>query len=202
MTKIWRYVLAHDNGLAPCVDNDLLTLCCCKPTIRKSAVIGDWVIGFMPARYGRGRVAWAGQVSSVRPMGAYCQDHPDRTDAIYRLVGSNPDGTEILQHAGGNHHQSLEAQTTDARGRNCLIFSPFWYFGAVGQELPTSLEGLGHYYIGQTTIRSTEERLGDLQGWLSRWSPGIHGVPRVHVELNTVPVHSNQPTYGSSSVSQ
>ena len=44
--KIHRYVVTHDDGSAPCIDNDLLTLCICKPEIRKTAQIDDWLIGF------------------------------------------------------------------------------------------------------------------------------------------------------------
>jgi Nucleotide modification associated domain 2 len=55
--RIWRYVLAHDSGMAPCPQDSKLTLSCCKPTIRKNARVGDWVIGFMPKKYGIGQVA-------------------------------------------------------------------------------------------------------------------------------------------------
>ena len=41
---IWSYVVAYDEGSAPCVDNNLLTLCICKPLIRRRANIGDWII--------------------------------------------------------------------------------------------------------------------------------------------------------------
>ncbi|WP_415867921.1 hypothetical protein [Burkholderia ubonensis] len=33
-----QYVLATDAGMAPCVDNNMLTLSCCKPMIRKHSL--------------------------------------------------------------------------------------------------------------------------------------------------------------------
>ena len=46
MNRIWRYVLAHDSGRAPCVDDGVLTLCTCKPKI-------------LPTPRGPRRTAWA-----------------------------------------------------------------------------------------------------------------------------------------------
>ena len=42
---IFMYKLTTDNGGAPCVENELLSLCICKPKIRMSAKVGDWIIG-------------------------------------------------------------------------------------------------------------------------------------------------------------
>jgi len=38
---IFMYKLTTDNGGAPCVENELLSLCICKPKIRMSAKVGD-----------------------------------------------------------------------------------------------------------------------------------------------------------------
>ncbi len=49
MARFYRYVLAHDNGTAPCPQNGLLTLATCKPAIRKTASAGDLIAAFAPA---------------------------------------------------------------------------------------------------------------------------------------------------------
>ena len=67
--RIWRYVAVVDAGTAPCVDASLLTLCICKPRIRRSAQIGDWVIGWTPARTCKGRIVWVGQVDTSKTSG-------------------------------------------------------------------------------------------------------------------------------------
>lgn len=75
MSRVWRYVLAADNGMAPCVHGGLLSLACCKPGIRKAAQTGDWVIGYVSKAYGRGLAAWAGEVDEIMPLGVYQRRH-------------------------------------------------------------------------------------------------------------------------------
>ena len=60
MTRILRYILQHDSGMAPCIDSGLVSLATCKPKIRASAKRGEWVIGFRPSPAPRGLVVWAG----------------------------------------------------------------------------------------------------------------------------------------------
>jgi len=178
MSRIWRYVLAYDSGYAPCVDDGVLTLCTCKPRIRSGAAISDWVIGFMPKRFGTGRVAWAGCVSEVLPMGDYSDRYAGRRDVIYRRVGRQANGGEILKHDGGPYHDSRKAISTDLRGRHALLFTPFWYWGRDAPVAPPEVAGLAHYYIGQTTRGSSPETIEKLRDWLAGWPPGVHGVPR------------------------
>lgn len=33
--KLYSYVITIDNGKSPCYDNDIYTLACCKPQIRR-----------------------------------------------------------------------------------------------------------------------------------------------------------------------
>jgi hypothetical protein len=175
MSKIWRYVLVHDSGLAPCIDDGMLSLCCCKPLIRKNANVGDWVVGLKPKRYGVGLVAWAGQISALMPMGAYCEAHPNRTDSLYGIRAIAPDGSELLEHLGSPHHTSQREQATDASGVNALMFSPFWYFGSAPKALPENLMGLCHYYVGQTSKVSSTDEIERLKRWLGQWKPGVEG---------------------------
>lgn len=44
--NIFRYIVAYDHGTAPRPYGGVCTLAICKPTIRKAARVGDWVIGF------------------------------------------------------------------------------------------------------------------------------------------------------------
>ena len=40
------YKLMFDSGGAPCVHRNLLSLAICKPSVRASANVGDWIFGF------------------------------------------------------------------------------------------------------------------------------------------------------------
>ena len=110
--RVWRYVVATDSGYAPCVHRRVLSLCICKPFIRLGAKVGDWVIGFMPKRFGP-RIVWAGRVSEILPMGQYRTRFPRRPDAIYRLLKVTPDGREVLEHIGTGRHADQKSQETD-----------------------------------------------------------------------------------------
>jgi hypothetical protein len=46
--KVYSYVVAHDTGFAPNPFFGYCTLACCKPQIRKTAKVGDWVVGLTP----------------------------------------------------------------------------------------------------------------------------------------------------------
>ena len=47
MNRFFLYKLTTDNGGAPCVTPDLLTLAICKPKVRSAADLRDWIFGFM-----------------------------------------------------------------------------------------------------------------------------------------------------------
>ena len=163
MTRIWRYVLAADNGMAPCAQDGVLTLTCCKPLIRRSAAVGDYVIGFLPARFGRGRLAYVGKVASRVPLGDYQRRSPNRFDAIYRAARGQ-DGQEILEpiHAWTTIRMWL-SRHRDYRGVYSLQFEPYWYWCGLGVLLPEDLAELGHYYVGQSSRCSTPERVRCLE---------------------------------------
>ncbi|SFN54073.1 Nmad2 family putative nucleotide modification protein [Dokdonella immobilis] len=51
MSRIYVYKLTNDDGGAPCVEDELLSLCICKPRIRSVAIEGDVLIGVRPTRW-------------------------------------------------------------------------------------------------------------------------------------------------------
>ncbi len=180
MKRIWRYVLAADNGMAPCIDDGMLSLCCCKPVIRRNANEGDWVVGFLPKRFGRGLVAWAGCISEVLSLGEYQQRFSARCDAIYQLDENSPLGPiETLIPLRDDYHADPKSRQRDWRGKNALLFEPFWYFGGRGVEAPPEIADLAHYFVGQSATRSSPENVETLVSWLSSLcSSGVNGTPR------------------------
>lgn len=181
MSRIWRYVLAADNGMAPCLQGDVLSLACCKPQIRRSAGSGDWVVGYLPKRmkHGRPHVVWAGRVSEVLTLGDYQARHPHRHDAIYRRTGHSWEGNEILEPLRDDYHEDERSRFRDRRGKNALIFSPFWYWGENAVSAPEPVAEMAHYFVGQSKRGSTPERVQLLESWL--WAttpPGGNGQPR------------------------
>jgi putative DNA base modification enzyme with NMAD domain len=186
LSRIWRYVLADDNGMAPCAEQGILSLTCCKPLIRRGARVGEWVVGFVPKGLGRGRVAWAGQIAKVIPLGEYERRFSGRQDAIYRLADSAPGEQEVLVPLRDDYHVDEKSRKRDRSGKNALVFNPFWYWGGFGISAPDDIADLAHYYVGQAATNSSPKKIAFLEAWLrSVADPGIHGEPRD--ELRTRP---------------
>ncbi len=178
MTRIWRYVLAADNGMAPCAQGGVLTLTCCKPMIRRQAADGDYVIGFLPKRFGPGKVAYVGQVADRLPLGEYHRQHPDRRDAIYRAM-PGPRCEEVLEPLRDDYHLDVVSRRRDRDGLYSLRFAPYWYWGGEGVLAPEEIADLAHYYVGQSARGSTAERVDSLKAWLAGMGrQGTLGVPR------------------------
>ena len=178
MSRIWRYVLATDNGMAPCSDAGILTLNCCKPMIRRRAQrrMGHKL---RPEKQRRSQVAWVGQIAEVLSLGEYEARFSPRRDALYRRAGYEPNGSERLTPVQSKYHVDHKSQQRDCRGKNALIFDPFWYWGQSAVAAPPFIAVLAHYFVGQTTRGSTPDRVARLEAWVrSVAEPGVHGEPR------------------------
>ncbi|GAB3727091.1 hypothetical protein GCM10028862_03190 [Luteimonas pelagia] len=84
---IYVYKLTSDNGGAPCIHKDKLSLAICKPKIRTSAQTGDWILGFGGKSVAelKNKLIYIARVSSVIKDGEYYRDerYADRPDCIY-----------------------------------------------------------------------------------------------------------------------
>src|SRR5438093_13698108 len=95
--RIYYYILSHDGGIAPCVDTGLLTLAICKPGIRRTAVQGDWIIGFSPRETGWKLSFMAKVTDKINGEKYYGSgEYNRRSDCIYRL---NENGGFILHNS-------------------------------------------------------------------------------------------------------
>ena len=148
---IWSYVVAHDGGTAPCVDNKSLSLCICKPVIRKNVIIGDWIVGFARKEIGENLIVYATEVEDKMPMEEYFSDPEIRRDKIYEFKDN-----EFI-HNGGNIHNSPKNWKSDISGGFCLVSKKFWYFGKDALPVPDELEILYYPNVGQKKF--TEESI-------------------------------------------
>jgi hypothetical protein len=178
MTRILRYILQHDTGMAPCVDDGLLSLATCKPKIRGGAKVGEWIVGFRPSPAPRGLVVWAGRVSNVVEVGDYERQHRGRSDAVYR---AKPEGG--FKRLFPDYHPGENELRKDTSAP-VLVFDKeaTWYFGREPHMMP---ERLMHLAAGGRGHRVSGVNEGDpvaLAMWLTSIAPpGIHGVPRDEV---------------------
>ena len=183
MSRFYRYVLADDNGTAPCPQHDLLTLATCKPAIRRTAKPGDMIAGFAPSPFPRDILAYAARVREIMSWQEYSQEfsYPSRRDAVY---GFTPDGHILRLRAG--YHPTENHLRKDLSGP-VVIFDPAetWYFGNQPQALPPHLHwcsiggqgsggGIGHR-VDAVDLDAEDSILT----WLKKtYAPGFHGEPR------------------------
>jgi hypothetical protein len=168
VTRIYRYIVVHDSGMAPCPADGLVTLGTCKPVIRRCARPGDWVLGFMPGSLARGLMCWGGQVERVMSHADYERAFRGRPDAVYRETSEG--GYERL--SPGYHPAKAEMDRDTSAP--VLVFDPARsvYLGAQPTPLPSGLVHLAPSGRGHR-VNGTEP--GDavlLEKWIETTMPG------------------------------
>ena len=171
MNKLFSYIVKNDGGAAPNPYYGVCTMTICKPNIRKTAEIGDWVFGTggKSSKCNDGKIhdlssklVIAMQVTgimTIKEYYEYCkenlpnkipnwrtQDWRDRVgDCLYHY------DNDIFRSVKGVHLQ--KGQKRDLGGRNTLLSTNFYYFGEKAIDLPTSLLPLVKKGQGYNTIR-------------------------------------------------
>jgi hypothetical protein len=157
MTKLYTYCIPYDDGAAPNPYWGTCTLTICKPAIRRTAQIGDWIVGTgsknSPIGDISGKVVYAMRVSKVMTMQEYDtwaaanlpEKIPDANnsdvqrklgDSIYDFSTQPPTQRKSV-HDSGN-------VKTDLSGKNALLSDNFFYFGDSPQQLPPNLLDIVH----------------------------------------------------------
>jgi hypothetical protein len=186
--KLFSYIVIHDSGFSPNPFWGYCTLADCKPAIRRTAQIGDWIVGLSRKAKGN-RVVFAMQIAEILDYAHYYRDKrfknkiPDYTkrDVIYK-TGDNfykplrNGGFQQLQsiHSDGKT-ENPKTKAHDLGGVNVLIGKRFYYFGASGPELPPHLEdlkvGRGHKnHFPQKTV-------SEFVKFISSYPRGINAPP-------------------------
>lgn len=182
MTKLYTYVLRIDDGAAPNPFWDICTLTICKPAIRRTAKVGDWIIGtgskntllkgFLKVDYSDS-IVYAMKVTdkrSLREYDTYCRQQlrnkiPNWQATDWRLRM----GDCIYDFSGGKEptmRKSVhieEDKKRDLSGYNALLSDHFYYFGEATVPLPTELlpiikRNRGHRVVTQPTMVTKFEK--------------------------------------------
>lgn len=185
--RVYSYIVTHDSGFAPNPFHGFLTLACCKPLIRRTAQVGDWVVGLS---LGAERIVFAMRVSERLTFEQYWADprfaakKPDvkakqvmlrRGDNIYR---PGDDGTLVQipsAHANPDGTDNPKTRRHDLSGRFVLVADDFVYFGGHGPATPPELAFLG---VGRGhRCQFTPEQVDAFLGWIAARPRGILGRP-------------------------
>jgi hypothetical protein len=160
--RLYTYCLRWDDGAAPNPFWGICTLAICKPAIRRTAKVGDWVVGLGSANSPIGNISssvvYAMKVTDKRSLWGYdllCQSKyqgkiPDWYSSDFkRRVGDciydYGQGTPPKLRPSVHDERSRER---DLSGENVLISNHFYYFGDNPVELPANLLPLIHSQQG------------------------------------------------------
>jgi len=160
MPSVFVYVVDRDFGFAPNPFHGCCTLATCKPGIRKSAQIGDWVIGM-----GGSRLNATGQCVFVMEITAkigfdeywtnriYNEKKPVRNGSRKMMVGDNiyhRDRTQEWRQADSHHSNpdgtvNLYNLNRDTKADCVLLSNRFLYFGKAAPRFPQAiLDNMGY----------------------------------------------------------
>ena len=118
---VYSYRIVVDNSSAPCIMNDLLSLCICKSIIRRKAKIGDIIFIINGSSFGedKEKLLCVFKVDDVIDMKQYYLKYNDRIDCIY---------DDNLKQIENNFHSTKEIEN-DLKGKNALLSSNYVFFG-------------------------------------------------------------------------
>jgi len=155
MAAVYMYVVDRDVGFAPNPFHGYCTLATCKPGIRSTAQVGDWVVGMGGKNLGAtGRCVFAMKVTDKIDFQEYwinrryITKRPVRNGSNLRLVGDNiyhrESGSSEWQQADSHHSKQDGAPNpvnvrNDTKSDKVLISEHFLYFGEEAPTVPADL---------------------------------------------------------------
>ncbi len=155
--RLYSYIVARDFAFAPNPFYGFCTLATCKPDIRRTAQVGDWVIGTGSKRKGLdGRLIYAMQVTETMTFEEYWVDprfeskRPNLQGSKKRAFGDNiyhrrRDCSWVQENS---HHSLRDGSPNptnvnhDTRVNRVLVSGRFTYWGGEGPEIPARFRDL------------------------------------------------------------
>ncbi len=194
--RVFSYVVLYDFGFAPNPFEGWCTVATCKPRIRRSAKVGDWVVGTGSAQKQlAGKLVYAMRVDEIVTFDDYWNDTrfarkiPTDRGAVKRAYGDNlyhraDDGSWV--QADSRHSLDGGAPNPghiaiDTSVETVLISSHFTYYGGEGIDVPTHLrDGFGFDLVQSGRghrCRFPAELVTAAVAWLDGLDRGIMGRP-------------------------
>jgi Nucleotide modification associated domain 2 len=197
--KLYSYCLRSDSVAAPNPFWGVCTLVICKPAIRRTAHVGDWVVGFGSANSPIGDISrgvvYAMKVTRIMTMqeyDAYCktslkeklprwdsEDYREKVgDCIY-------DFSEEGMPAVRKSVHSEACRKKDLGGMNALLSDRFYYFGDKPVLLPNKFIALIHAKQGHK-VAANDALAEAFVGWLAGLGykrNGLYGEPQLKQRL-------------------
>jgi hypothetical protein len=186
--RLFSYVVEHDFGFAPNPFHGFCTLATCKPAIRSTARIDDYVVGTGSAVHQRqGYIVYFMRVDQIVTFEEYWTSerfavkkprlNAAKTVAFGDNIYHKENGVWVQAdsfHSRPGGHVHEENLRTDTRSDKVLVGQRFAYWGGSGPEIPAEyrqrgrnvLAGRGH------KSRSLSHFAEDFVGWLQTLTQG------------------------------
>ena len=168
--RLYSYVVARDYGFAPNPFYGVCTLATCKPRIRCTAQIGDWVLGIgSKARRREKRVVYTMRVTETMTFNSYWNDSrfqqkkPNLRGSKKQAFGDNiyfKNPKTGKWHQENSHHSHADGTTnranvaTDTQANRVLVSADFVYWGGSGPEIPKKFLSYGQNYESICVVRN------------------------------------------------
>ncbi|VTZ23755.1 conserved hypothetical protein [Methylocella tundrae] len=181
------YVVARDFGFAPNPFHGVCTLATCKPIIRRTAKVGDWVIGMGGSKLSAvGRCIFAMQITEAMSFDAYWAapayqaKRPVRNGSRKTIVGDNiyhrTVGSDHWQQEDSHHSQPDGTPDqyniqNDTQTDRILISDHFWYFGNVAPIVPDDILNNLRFHNARGHRRYPLTNAQQLLSWLEEAFP-------------------------------
>lgn len=168
--RLYSYIVATDDGFAPCAQGSVCTLAICKPVIRRVAQVGDWVMGTTPKRHGARKLIYLMQVGRIATFADYYRSRMfrRRKDNIYRPICKGK--YKQLKNDAHKHKHRRKDLSTD----RVLIARRFAYFGRNAHTIRGRLRRLvastqGHRVFGNRHGEAPDKADNRLIAALVKW---------------------------------
>lgn len=193
--KVFSYKLSRDFGFAPNPFHGICTLATCKPQIRRSAQLGDIIVGCGSKKLGmQGKLIFAMRVSEKLSFNEYWNDprfeikKPNFRSSRAAAYGDNIYHFEEGQWQQEDSHHSFEEgvtnfanQTRDTGADHVLIGHDFVYWGSNAPIMDHNLRNIdgddllppGRNYRS----KFSEKFRNEVSIWFSQLPKGCLGRP-------------------------
>jgi len=157
---LYAYAITRDYGFAPNPFHSICTLATCKPRIRNSASIGDWILGVAGSNMRDAsrkcillmKVTEKISFQEYWDNSRYSMKKPLRNGSSVRMLGDNiyhkdAKGNWIQEdshHSNPDGTINLENLDRDTRSDKVLISGYFLYFGAAA--IPIDLDSIEYHH--------------------------------------------------------
>jgi len=196
--RLYSYIVASDTGFSPNPFSGVCTLACCKPGIRRTATVGDWIVGLTPKSDGN-RILYCMEVGNLLRYDQYWRrfkcKRPNLNGSLSERSGDNiyePKDAAVGNRLSADprnyrqlpsrhskpkfsNYEDPDTKRSDLSGQRVLVATKFAYFGSTPQKLPKGLNDL-IVGLGYRCNFSEETKEGFLE-FVKKLEFGVHAKP-------------------------